>query len=120
MNQYISGVSPDAPIVENEKGGKQSKSEYAFHMIPPDALLDVAQVFAYGAGRYARDNWKKIPAEEHMNHALVHWFAWMMGDNSDNHAGHFLTRCFMAYQTAREGYWSDHAPVQERAREVKP
>lgn len=93
----LKGVSPDTPIETNFQGGKQSKSEYAFHLIPPEALLELANVFAEGAKKYERDNWLKIPAEEHFNHALVHYYAAVLGDTQDNHLGHFLCRAVMAY-----------------------
>ena len=35
----IKGVSPTAPIVTNEKGGKQSQTAYGFHLIDTDAIL---------------------------------------------------------------------------------
>jgi hypothetical protein len=111
MEPKIRGVSPDAPIVTNEKGGKQSESQYAFHMIDPEAIMDLAGVLAYGAKRYARDNWRKIPAEEHMNHMMIHWYAWLAGDKQDNHLGHFFCRAMMAYACARE---------EDRAHEVQP
>ncbi len=96
-NQKIKGGSPDEPIETNENGGKQAKSEYAFHLIPAEALLELAHVFAEGAKKYERDNWKKIPAEEHYNHMIIHHYAALLGDDQDNHAGHFLCRAVMAY-----------------------
>ena len=34
---YIFGVEPDAPVVENENGGKQSDTPYGFHLLPCSA-----------------------------------------------------------------------------------
>jgi hypothetical protein len=107
----IKGVSPDAPIVTNERGGQQSKSEYAFHMIDPEAIMDLAATLQYGASRYARDNWRKIPAEEHINHMMIHWYAWLSGDKSDNHLGHMFCRAMMAYACAK---------AEERAKTLSP
>jgi hypothetical protein len=101
MEKQITGVSPDAPIVTNEKGGQQSQSDYAFHMIDAEAITDLAKRLAYGATRYSRDNWRKIPAEEHMNHMMVHWYAHAAGDTSDDHMSAFFCRAMMAYACAR-------------------
>lgn len=97
----IKGVEADAPIVMNEKGGKQSQSSYAFHLIDTEAILDLAEVLAEGAKKYERDNWRRIPSEEHFNHMIIHYYAWLKGDQSDNHLGHMFCRAMMTYATAR-------------------
>ena len=38
----ITGVQPDAPIVTNDRGGKQSDTPYAFHFLPPNAVFAAA------------------------------------------------------------------------------
>lgn len=96
----MKGISPDAELVTNERGGKQSKTEYGFHLIDPDAILALAEVLQYGASRYERDNWRKIPSEEHYNHMMIHYYAWLTGDKQDDHLGHFLCRAMMLYATA--------------------
>lgn len=98
----LKGVGPEAPVITNNKGGKQSKTAYAFHLIDTDAILDLAEVLALGAEKYARDNWRLISSEEHMNHMLIHYYAWLKGDKSDNHLGHFFTRAMMVYATAKQ------------------
>lgn len=97
----IKGVSPDAPIVTNEQGGMQSKTEYAFHLIDTDAILALAEVLQIGANKYARDNWRNIPSEEHFNHMLIHYYAWLKGDTSDDHLGHMFCRAMMLYATGK-------------------
>lgn len=91
----VEGLSPDQPIATNEKGGKQSATPYGFHLLDAKAMFRLAEVLQYGATRYERDNWRKISAEDHLNHALQHAFGWMAGDDSDDHAGHFLCRAMM-------------------------
>ena len=71
----LKGVSPDEPTATNAQGGKQAESAYAFHLCDPDAMLALAEVMQQGAEKYERDNWRKIPAEEHFNHMVVHWYA---------------------------------------------
>lgn len=110
MADTIKGVSPDAEIVTNVNGGKQSKVAYGFHLIDPDAILALAEVLQYGASRYARDNWRKIPSEEHFNHMMIHYYAWLKGDTTDDHLGHFMCRAMMMYATA----------IKERGKQEEP
>lgn len=97
----LKGVSADAEIVTNEHGGKQSKTEYGFHLMDAGAILKLAEVLQYGASRYARDNWRKIPSEEHFNHMMIHYYAWLMGDRQDDHLGHFFCRAMMLFATGK-------------------
>lgn len=136
-------VGPDAPIVENELGGKQSKAIGAFHLIDPDFMygifekywgiansvisymdgeidkddmasqliwsrednekrdivLMIAKTMEYGIGRYKLNNWRLIPEEDHINHALIHLFMAEIGNTDDDHIAHFYTRIMMAYAT---------------------
>lgn len=134
-------VGPDAPIVENELGGKQSKAVGAFHLIDPgfmygifakywqiavpvisymDGEIDkddmmsqliwdnengdnitlmIAKTMEYGIGRYKLNNWRLIPEEDHINHALIHLFMAEIGNTDDDHIAHFYTRIMMAYAT---------------------
>lgn len=137
-------VGPDAPIVENKLGGKQSKAIGAFHLIDPvfmygifsdkcwklaipvldymegdcpkdemvarltwdkednekrDIVLMIAKTMEYGIGRYKLNNWRLIPEEEHLNHALIHLFMAEIGNTDDDHIAHFYTRIMMAYAT---------------------
>lgn len=135
-------VGPDAPIVENELGGKQSKAIGAFHLIDPgflygifmqeywqmatpvisymdgeidkddmvsqliwdndngpNIILMIAKTMEYGIGRYKLNNWRLIPEEDHINHALTHLFMAEIGNTDDDHIAHFYTRIMMAYAT---------------------
>lgn len=167
----IEGVGQDAEIVTNERGGKQSKSPMAMHLLDPNFLIDfaknkaeeleyedegestcvdeedidkyrcyramefignfmllddkmflqyamdelnceelqqiisIAKVLQYGASRYAPNNWRLIPQEEHINHALIHIIAHLAGDRQDEHIDHALCRLMMAYATEKsEGF----------------
>lgn len=50
------GLSPDAPTVENERGGKQSQVEYRFDLIDQNAIFAMAQVLHEGAFKYGANN----------------------------------------------------------------
>lgn len=171
LEKKIEGVGRDAEIVTNSRGGKQSKSPMALHLVDPNFLsywaknqaealeyldegdslvvdeddtckyncyraiehiadcmiqgdtyflmfaLDdievdevkqltrIAKVLQVGASRYAPNNWRLIPQEEHINHALIHIIAHLMGDRQDEHLDHALCRLMMAYATEKsEGF----------------
>ncbi len=95
-------LSDSAPIGENEQGGKSTVLPVRLDLIPTDALFDIGGVFDHGAKKYEKDNWKKVPVEEHLNHALVHIYAQLKGDKQDNHLGHAATRLIMALQVKLE------------------
>ena len=148
--KVIDGVGKDAEMVTNDKGGKQSKTPMALHLVDPQflkdwvgflnfneydpdniptailqiavfmetldktnifraittiekdltkALIRIAKVLQYGADRYEANNWRLIPQESHINHALIHLVAHLMGDKQDDHLDHALCRLMMAYAT---------------------
>lgn len=165
--KIIEGVGADAEIVTNEKGGKQSKSTMAMHLVDPKFLetfaqnkasvfeycdegggtcvedkdmelhgcykaiehiaqymqngvefelqmamdsldceelqqiISIAKILQYGAERYAPNNWRLIPEEEHINHALIHLVAHIAGDKQDDHINHALCRLMMAMATEK-------------------
>jgi hypothetical protein len=101
-SEEIKGIGPDAPITTNERGGKQSATPYGFHLMDPKASFVLAEVLAYGATRYGRDNWRYIDVEDHLNHALQHIFAFLDGDTQDDHLEHALCRVHMAVAVDRQ------------------
>lgn len=76
MPNIITGLGKDEPVTINEQGGKQSKTPYGFHLLPVRAVFAAAEVAQYGADKYGETrlnrNYSKIPAEEHVNHAIGH------------------------------------------------
>ncbi|MDK2933582.1 MAG: hypothetical protein PWP27_1392 [Clostridiales bacterium] len=106
--KVIKGVGPDAEISVNEKGGKQSKALYRMDLIDPYAILKAAKVLAEGAEKYGKDNWRLIPCEDHINHAIIHFYSWLAGDRSDEHLAHALCRAIFAVASDPE----DPSPLQ--------
>ena len=106
MMAIITGVQPDVPTVTNEQGGRQSATPYAFHFLPPHAVFAAAEVAKYGAEKYGETlldrNYKKIATEEHVNHAIQHLFAYLAGDESDDHLSHAILRAMFAYEVDHE------------------
>ena len=64
-----------------------------------DNIITIAKVLQEGARTYTPNNWRLIPQEEHINHALIHCIARLKGDTQDNHLAHALCRVMMAIAT---------------------
>lgn len=90
------GLGPDAPTVTEANGAKQSHAPYAFTSIDPLALFRVAEIQKGGDEKYGPDNWRRLPVEDHINHALAHIFGHQAGDQSDDHLAHAATRLLFA------------------------
>lgn len=93
----ISGVGKDSETVVNEKGGKQSKVQYRFDVLDPKAMFAMCKVLKEGYDKYGDDsNWRKIPVNEHLNHLLIHVYAYLAGDETDEHLSHAFCRAMFA------------------------
>lgn len=92
----IDGVGKDAPMVTNEKGGKQSAVKYRMDLVDPHAMFEMTRILREGAVKYGIDNWRKIPCEEHINHMLIHAYAHLAGDTQDDHLAHMMCRAMFA------------------------
>lgn len=101
----IAGVEPDAPVITNKNGGKQSDTPYGFHLLPISALFDAAKVAKYGADKYGETfserNYTKIDTIEHLNHAIQHIYAFLAGDKQDDHLGHAIVRLMFAFDVEK-------------------
>lgn len=89
-------ASPDAPTTTNERGGSQSHIPVRFDLIDAKALFEVAGVLHEGAEKYAPGNWRLIPVRDHLNHLLMHTFAYLSGDRTDDHLSHAVCRAIFA------------------------
>ncbi len=79
-------------------GAKRGAVREAYHLIPPLGLQAVAQAMARGSARYGDHNWRGLPPEEMVNHAIRHLVLWLSGDRSEPHAAHAAANCLMLYE----------------------
>lgn len=71
----------------------------AIDTLTNEPLTIIARVLEEGLKKYPRDNWKLIPYEDHINHALCHLYMFLKGDIQDRHLDHAITRIALAYET---------------------
>jgi len=95
----LKGVGPDTPTVTNTEGGKQADVPFRCDLLPPKALLDAAVVLAEGAKKYGEENWRQIPRKDHINHCLMHLYAYLCGDKQEDQLSHVACRILFAMET---------------------
>jgi hypothetical protein len=95
-------VAPEGETVENEQGGRQSFTEADFSQVPPFALRLLAQCCGFGSRKYGPGNWKKIPIESQIAHAMNHLNEFRLGDRSEPHLVNAAVRVMFALELAVE------------------
>lgn len=88
------------PMTTNEQGGSQSDIPVRFDLIDAKAMFEMAKVLDHGARKYGEDNWRKISIKEHLNHLLMHTYAYLADDEIDEHLSHILCRATFAQGVA--------------------
>ena len=111
MSKFMGkGLGPNDPETAD---GKQTKIDFAFDLMCPQAMLALARVLQEGRERGRTEaGWKSLPTADHLNHALMHIFAHQIGDRQEDHLQHAFCRLMMAWSventvTAEEGSFAD-------------
>ena len=98
-----SSINFDAPITVQGRKFDGGKLEYG--LLPPLALEETVKVLTFGAQKYERDNWQKVPdAKRRYFDALQrHVWAWKQGEQFDpesgiHHLGHAMCCLMFLYE----------------------
>lgn len=78
----------DEPVADTKEAMRFNSGKPKLSMIPRSALVAEANVFAFGAEKYARDNWRKgMKWTEVADSAMRHMQAWLEGETNDGESG---------------------------------
>lgn len=92
--------------MDETNGGRHSSLGMDFMAIPPGALAALAEILYKGSITHKDPdgtNWRKLPLEVHLNHALWHINAYQRGIVGEDHLGHAMCRLVMAYTVENGG-----------------
>jgi len=78
---YAPTKSPDVAI-------KADDGKVDVALVPPEAIIEIAKAFTFGAKKYAAHNWRKGFKWMRVGSALLrHVYAWIRGEDKDPESG---------------------------------
>lgn len=66
---------------------KADAGKARFDLIPPEPILELAEIYTYGAEKYAEDSWRQVPANKYEAALHRHLNAWKRGQDVDEESG---------------------------------
>lgn len=92
-----------------------NKGKDPMHLVPPDAIKAMAKVLAFGATKYAENNWKKgaywsVPYSSLMRHLLAFWDGQDLDEESGlAHVEHIIMNAAMLVE-----YYNRYKELDDR------
>ena len=84
----------ESKITYSSGASRNNIGKIRLDLIPPEALLELGEVFGEGAVTHGDDNWKKgMPNSVVINHMLKHFLKWQKGDRDERHIGKVMFGC---------------------------
>jgi hypothetical protein len=70
-------------------GRKFDGNKLEYGLLPPLALEETVKVLTFGAQKYERDNWQKVPDSKrrYFDALQRHMWAWKQGEQNDHESG---------------------------------
>lgn len=96
LDNENNAVVVDKKFDVNEDGGRQSKLYTACGLLDGPAILVLSGVLYGGKKTYGKDNWRLIPEEDHIDHALEHLMRYLAEEDDEDHLAHAFCRIMMA------------------------
>lgn len=97
-------------VINEKTGGMKGSKTEDFSLLPWDQLAEVARLYAFGAAKYDRNNWRK-GYDWHLSFASLmrHATAWWEGEFDDEESGcdHMASVVFHALSLM---YFRQHHP----------
>lgn len=69
------------------QGMKFDAGKLDYTLVPWDGVEEVVKVLAFGANKYARDNWKHVESQRYLAAAFRHLVAYNKGELTDSETG---------------------------------
>ena len=90
-------------VVNADGGVKCDGGKLDWTLLPIESLEEVVKILEFGAGKYGRENWKKVEVERYEKALLRHITAYWSGQKNDpetnlSHLSHAICNClFILY-----------------------
>ena len=93
-DDWDGGDAGENKITYSSGASRNDIGKIRLDLIPPEALLELGEVFGEGAIRHGDENWKKgMPNSVVINHMLRHLLLYMKGDRDEPHMGKVMFGC---------------------------
>src|SRR6266496_1003496 len=93
----------------------QSDLEHRFDLLDGPAMYEMTHILYTGERKYGKDNWRRIPVEDHLNHMIAHAFAYLSGDRTTEHLANIMCRSMFAQGRAIMDESKDDEPILQAA-----
>lgn len=82
MNSLDNSIDKKQPLTQ---GVKYDSNKPEYSLLPPVALLEMVKNLTFGAQKYSRDNWRKVPdaKRRYFDAAQRHMWQWQMQEIND-------------------------------------
>lgn len=86
MQNHLESIHAISP---KEIGRKFDSNKLEYGLLPPLALKETVKVLTFGAQKYERDNWQRVPDSKrrYFDALQRHLWAWKQGEQIDQESG---------------------------------